>query len=138
MLLVVRWCTALLKEPCTVFVLYSHESFPVEAKLSILVWLFLLQGLCHLLCELPVAVPWPPAISKELVFSPHGEAMRSHPGVAAQRALPLKYLRCRSLTTCVVLRMQVDLLGGNGSMVMQERALLAGLSLCNDTEQRCV
>jgi len=30
-----------------------------------------------------------PPISKELVFSPHGEEMRSHPGVAAQRALPL-------------------------------------------------
>src|SRR4030095_4200244 len=30
-------------------------------------------------------------ISKELVFSPHGEQMKSHPGVAAHRALPLKW-----------------------------------------------
>jgi hypothetical protein len=30
-----------------------------------------------------------PPISKELVFSPHGEEMRSHPGVAVQRALPM-------------------------------------------------
>jgi len=55
----------------------------VEAKLSILVLLYICKGYA-IYC---VNSRWPyhglPPISKELVFSPHREAMRSHPGVAA-------------------------------------------------------
>jgi hypothetical protein len=65
-------------------------SSPAGAKLSMLVLLYL-QALCHLPCgpRWPYDVRLP--ISKELVFSPHGEEMRSHSGVAAQRAPPLEW-----------------------------------------------
>ena len=63
-------------------------SSPAGAKLSMLVFLYM-QALCHLPCGLRLPYDVHPPISKELVFSPHGEEMRSHPGVAAQRALPL-------------------------------------------------
>jgi len=65
-------------------------SSPARAKLSILVLLICKRyAIYRVDTRLPYDIRQP--ISKELVFSPYGEEMRSHPGVAGQRALPLEW-----------------------------------------------
>jgi hypothetical protein len=79
-----------------------------------------------------VRMPMPRAV----VFSPRGAGIRSHPGVAAQRA-PLMGRCTVSVahdTDCSLDAGWACLIAG---LVRRERTLLAELLLCNDTEQHC-